>query len=360
MSDGMRVYLDGDLIVDRWRDQAPVTWKTPRTLSQGSHLITVEYYERTGGATAQLIWESGSPVIPGPVISSFTAAPASTAPGHAVTLSWQVSGATSIGIDNGVGDVTGRSTTTVVPVQTTTYTLTASNGAGVSTATAKVTVSATTDTQAPTPPVLVSATARSGTQVDLVWTASSDNIAVTRYEILRNNTLVGSVPASALTYTDSSLNPGSTYTYSVKAFDAAGNSSSVSNAVQVTTPAVLPEVSVTWHGACWQYATLHGVTGYFQAMDFVLKTSTPVPVQATLFFGPNCDPMHGTDNMNDFNELTGSTHMVRGFVWHPNEMPTSAFFWVGSRTIDGRCAPGSPCSGCVNYTSTTPNCSTLP
>ena len=41
-SDGMRLYVDGNLIIDRWRDQAPFIYKASRTLNQGSHLITVE------------------------------------------------------------------------------------------------------------------------------------------------------------------------------------------------------------------------------------------------------------------------------------------------------------------------------
>jgi hypothetical protein len=147
--------------------------------------------------------------------------------------------------------------------------------------------------------------------------------------------------------------------YTVKASDAAGNYSAASNSLPVTTPVAI-SASVTWYGACWQPATIFGVTGNFQAIDFVLTTPTPAPVQGTLFFAPNCDPRNGQDNMNDFDTPTGSTHTVQGFTHHPNEIPTSAYYWVGSRTPDGKCAPGSPCSGCVNYTPSTPLCGTLP
>jgi hypothetical protein len=196
--------------------------------------------------------------------------------------------------------------------------------------------------------------------VDLVWIASFDNTGIAGYQILRNGATVASVPGTALSYTDANVNAGYTYTYAVIAYDAGGNRSPKSNEVFVTTPLPVPDVSVTWHGACWQIATIYGVTGFFQAIDFVLKTPTPVPVQGTLFFGPGCNPNDGTDNMNDFNELTPATHMIRGFTFHPNEIPTSALYWVGNRTIDGKCPAGSPCSGCVNYTKTTPLCSTMP
>jgi hypothetical protein len=60
-----------------------------------------------------------------PVIRVFVASPASIAPGGTTTLSFSVNGATTLSIDNGVGDVTGTTSTVVSPATTTTYTLTA-------------------------------------------------------------------------------------------------------------------------------------------------------------------------------------------------------------------------------------------
>ncbi len=78
-----------------------------------------------------------------PTIASFTASPASMTSGSSSTLSWIVSGATSISIAPGSFTSTSDSgTTTVSPTATTTYTLTATNTAGSSTATATVTVTA--------------------------------------------------------------------------------------------------------------------------------------------------------------------------------------------------------------------------
>jgi hypothetical protein len=73
------------------------------------------------------------------VISSFTATPASIASGGSSTLAWNVSGATSLSINQGVGTVTGTYAS-VSPAATTTYTLTATNVAGTASATAAVTV----------------------------------------------------------------------------------------------------------------------------------------------------------------------------------------------------------------------------
>ena len=359
-SDGMRLYIDGNLILNSWRDQPPDYYTLTQTISQGSHLIVVEYYERQGGATAQVSWQNTSPVnSQAPVISSFTATPTTTAPGSSITLAWTVSGASSVSIDNGVGDVTNSSSTKASPTHTTTYTLTASNSASSITAVATVTVSSGADTQPPTVPTLISATAVSSSEVDLAWTASTDNVGVTGYQIIRNGTVLVSIPSGALTYADKTASAATTYTYTINAYDAAGNHSALSNALQVSTLAG-PPVSITWYGACWYQGTVGGVTGMFQAIDFSLITATPVPLQGTLFFGSTCDSSLGTDNMNDFNTLTGSTHMIQGFSHNPNIMPTSALYWIGNPTPDGQCPAGAPCSGCLHYTQATPSCSILP
>jgi len=79
---------------------------------------------------------------PPPVISSFTAQPVSIPSGRSSTLSWTVTNATSLSIDQGVGDVTGRTTATVSPTIDTTYTLTATGAGGSATRSTPVTVHA--------------------------------------------------------------------------------------------------------------------------------------------------------------------------------------------------------------------------
>lgn len=74
-----------------------------------------------------------------PVIHSFTATPGALEPGESATLSWDVTGATSLSIDNGVGAVDNPSgSTSVSPAETTTYALSATNDAGTTTATVTV------------------------------------------------------------------------------------------------------------------------------------------------------------------------------------------------------------------------------
>ena len=75
-----------------------------------------------------------------PVISSFTAQPGSIVNGRSTTLSWTVSDASSLSIDQGVGDVTGRTSVLVSPAVDTTYVLTATGPGGTATRSTAVSV----------------------------------------------------------------------------------------------------------------------------------------------------------------------------------------------------------------------------
>ena len=75
-----------------------------------------------------------------PIINSFSAVPSTITEGESSTLSWSVTDATSVTIDNGIGSVALTGTFAVNPTTTTTYTLTATNSAGSVIATCTVTV----------------------------------------------------------------------------------------------------------------------------------------------------------------------------------------------------------------------------
>ena len=77
-----------------------------------------------------------------PIINSFLANPLTITAGESSNLSWSVTDATTVTIDNGIGSVALSGTTTVTPVTTTTYTLTATNSTGSVTASVTVTVGA--------------------------------------------------------------------------------------------------------------------------------------------------------------------------------------------------------------------------
>ncbi len=91
------------------------------------------------------------------------------------------------------------------------------------------------DTQAPTVPQGLHSMDVTTSSVNLMWTASTDNIGVTGYRVYRNGIQVGTV--SGTSYTDSGLTANQSYTYTVRAVDAAGNLSGTSTPLSVTTTA---------------------------------------------------------------------------------------------------------------------------
>jgi len=54
--DGIRVWVDSDLIIDQWHDHPPTTYSAQAGLDAGHHLVKVEYYERGGVAVAKVSW----------------------------------------------------------------------------------------------------------------------------------------------------------------------------------------------------------------------------------------------------------------------------------------------------------------
>ncbi|MEU4148647.1 discoidin domain-containing protein [Streptomyces parvulus] len=86
------------------------------------------------------------------------------------------------------------------------------------------------DTQAPTAPANLALTEPATGQIRLTWNASSDDTAVTGYDVYANGELLTSVGGNVTAYTDTRPG-GATVTYHVRAKDAAGNVSGNSNTV---------------------------------------------------------------------------------------------------------------------------------
>lgn len=93
------------------------------------------------------------------------------------------------------------------------------------------------DTTAPTRPTGLTATP-SADRITLTWTASTDNVGVAGYTVRRGDGLVVDAPSNS--YPDTAVNPGATYTYTVEAFDAAGNRSMASSPATATVPGQPP------------------------------------------------------------------------------------------------------------------------
>ncbi|GII96259.1 chitinase [Sinosporangium siamense] len=90
------------------------------------------------------------------------------------------------------------------------------------------------DPEAPSKPGNLRSTAKTATSITLAWNASTDNVGVTSYEVLRGANVVGTV-TTGTTYTDENLTANTEYTYTVRAKDRAGNTSVASDPATVRT-----------------------------------------------------------------------------------------------------------------------------
>ncbi|CAM3579468.1 hypothetical protein FSS13T_23950 [Flavobacterium saliperosum S13] len=147
-----------------------------------------------------------------------------------------------------------------------------------------ITGSGSADTTAPTTSTL-SASGTTTSSTNLTWTAATDNTGVTGYSVYQNGVLRTTTTTTSLAVTG--LNASTTYGFYVTAKDAAGNISSASNTVNVTTLAPADSTAPTAStltatgtttistNLSWTSASDNtGVTGYNVYQNGVLKTST--------------------------------------------------------------------------------------
>src|SRR3972149_1639542 len=94
-------------------------------------------------------------------------------------------------------------------------------------------VTVTVDNQAPSVPSGLVAAPTSSSQINLTWSTSTDNVAISGYEVYRNNILITTVTTTG--FNDTGLTNQTSYSYFVRAKDTAGNLSSASATVSATT-----------------------------------------------------------------------------------------------------------------------------
>jgi chitodextrinase len=156
------------------------------------------------------------------------------------------------------------------------------------------------DTTKPSAPSALSAQVQTGPKVALSWTGSSDNVGVAGYRIYRGDQQIGT--SSTTTYTDSSVSAGSSYTYTVRGYDAAGNVSDPSNSAAVsipgggdtTSPSAPPSFGVTTFTrtditVAWNASTDNvGVTRYGLYRNGVLLGTVGATVRSVRYINLTC------------------------------------------------------------------------
>src|SRR5690606_20321314 len=113
------------------------------------------------------------------------------------------------------------------------------------------------DITPPTIPVRVDAVPVSDTRIDVTWRAATDNIGVKGYEVYRDGVLVGSTE-KGMVFSDTGLSPLTSYTYTVRAYDAMGHLSEFSDEASAQTHESRADVDASWQAAwdSWDEATI--------------------------------------------------------------------------------------------------------
>lgn len=142
------------------------------------------------------------------------------------------------------------------------------------------------DTTPPTTPVITSAVPVAATQITITWSAATDDVQVGGYRLFRD--LIQIATTSQLTFSDTGLIPGTTYSYSVDAFDIFNNFSSSSGAVATTTlvnptPVATTSSSMSTQGSATRVLSLQNfqVTPFETSAVFSWQTNSPTQYSLT-------------------------------------------------------------------------------
>ncbi|WP_307854440.1 cellulase family glycosylhydrolase [Micromonospora sp. C31] len=201
------------------------------------------------------------------------------------------------------------------------------------------------DTTAPTAPGQPTVSAITATGASLAWAAASDNVGVTSYEVLRATgtgaaTVVGTITGTS--YTATGLTANTSYTFSVRARDAAGNISAPSPGRTFTTL----DGSGGDAGCTATYRVTTSWSGGYQAEVAVKNTGTSATRNWTVTWTSPSGTSIGS-LWSGRHTVSGSTVTVRNEAWNgalsPNGTTTFGFTANGPDTVPGdiSCAASS-------------------
>ena len=194
-----------------------------------------------------------------------------------------------------------------------------------------------TDTVAPTAPTALTAAGTTSTTTNLTWGASTDNVAVTGYAIYQGTTLITTVANT--TYAVTGLTPSTTYTFTVKAKDAAGNMSVASNVATVTTSVVVID---TTPPSIPTALTASGITSTTTNLSWTAATDNVAVTGYDVYQGTT---LKGTS--------TGTTYAVTGL------MPSTTYsFTVKAKDAAGNVSAASTAVSVTTLASNITYCTT--
>ena len=212
-----------------------VTWSTNGSGNGGPPEIWTGTFG-SGGST-----DSTAPTVPSGInsVASTTSVSlswtASTDPDDAVSYYTIYRSGTAVGSPSAASFTDNGLTASTNYNYTISATDTHGNTSAQSTVKSVTTTAGAGDTTPPSVPTNLSATAITSSQINLSWTASTDNVAVTGYKIYRGGSQISTSVTNS--YSDSGLSASTAYTYTVSAYDAASNNSAQSSSASATTGA---------------------------------------------------------------------------------------------------------------------------
>jgi chitodextrinase len=195
------------------------------------------------------------------------------------------------------------------------------------------------DTEPPTAPLDLAANNITLTSLTLNWTASTDNVGVTGYDVYKDSIKISASPVTGTTYSVSGLTASTTYSFYVIAKDAAGNSTSSSsiNATTVSVPDTEPPTPPS-------NLTANNITTSSLTLTWTASTDN---------VGVAGYDVYKDNTQIDTSLVTGTTYNVTGLT-----ASTTYLFYVIAKDAAGN----SDSSSSINVTTLTPgygttNCS---
>ena len=228
------------------------------------------------------------------------------------------------------------------------------------------------DTQAPTVPTNLAASGTTATTTNLTWTASTDNVGVTGYDVYRGVTLIATVATTS--YAVTGLTASTAYTFSVYARDAAGNVSASSNVVNVTT--LTPDTqapsaptnlaasgtTATTTNLTWTASTDNvGVTGYdvYRGVTLIANVATTsyavTGLTASTAYTFSVNARDAAGNVSASSNVVNVTTLAAGVTYCASQGNSIADEQIGRVQVGTINNPSSGGTGYTNFTAISTN-----
>jgi YD repeat-containing protein len=266
---GYRVYRDGDAAPIGTTGGQTTTYSDTTVPSTATHSYVVTAVDAAGNESGQSNAASASTLDVAKPSAPATLAVVPTAGANRLDLSWSAStdnvavtgyavyrDGSAMALATTPGDTTTYADLAVTSASTHTYAVRAFDADGNLSDPSPSRTATSADTAAPFTPAGVTVATVTDARLSVSWSAATDDVAVTGYRVYRNGgaTPVATLGATVTTFTDSGLAAGTSYSYAVAAFDAAGNAS-VASAPVVNSTALFYDGFETGNLSRWSSTT---------------------------------------------------------------------------------------------------------